>query len=292
MRLFAWLVSAVVFATTASGDDHSKDAGQFFNPPDAVDGTHDYSANPVYELGEIQTIKFTTIYPNYKINIWQQKLGENAATIGPIIFSAEGGAVTTFDWLVQPYQFDLAFSDMFFFWLTSTKPSKAGEKSVSITSHFFNITKKAETTSSSFTTRPTLTSTSTSSTASALTTSDRHSTDVPQSNGNNNAPSQGLTPGAQAGIGVGAALAGLATIIVAFVFVRRSRRAKKGPVAETLPGYHNTPGEGGVLNMVDQARYEGYKQETYSMPPLISELEGRPGIYQPVELPAGRENRV
>lgn len=87
MRLSLWLLSAAAFVVIAAKNEDSKLAGQFFNPPDAVHGTRDFSMNPVYILGETQTIKFTTIYPNYEINLWQQILGQDAARVGPSIFS-------------------------------------------------------------------------------------------------------------------------------------------------------------------------------------------------------------
>ncbi|KAK5637082.1 hypothetical protein RRF57_012794 [Xylaria bambusicola] len=82
VKLLLWLTLMPFVSVVAK-----QEAGQFFNPPDAIEGTHDYSDNPVYSLGSTVTIKFTTIYRNYAINLWQQTRGQNAATRGPSIFS-------------------------------------------------------------------------------------------------------------------------------------------------------------------------------------------------------------
>ncbi|KAI0456515.1 hypothetical protein F5B21DRAFT_468015 [Xylaria acuta] len=102
-------VASISFVRVVAGEY----AGQFFNPPQAA-RTHDYSANPVYFLGKNQTIKFTTTYANYAINLWQEILGQDGSLGGPSIFSVENGAVTQFDWQVQLYQFDLSASGVFF----------------------------------------------------------------------------------------------------------------------------------------------------------------------------------
>jgi hypothetical protein len=90
MRFLVWLTFAGVLPVIASKgrrEDDSKDAGQFFNPPDSLGSTHNYSTNLVYTIGKPQTIKFTTVYSHYSINLWQQNIGEDSATQGPSIFS-------------------------------------------------------------------------------------------------------------------------------------------------------------------------------------------------------------
>jgi hypothetical protein len=60
----------------------------FSNPP-AAGPSGDYSANPVYVLGETQTIQFTTVYQSYSINLWQELIdafGDKSADEGPSIF--------------------------------------------------------------------------------------------------------------------------------------------------------------------------------------------------------------
>lgn len=46
-RLQSMKLSLVPFMLVVT----KQEAGQLFNPPDAVEGTHDYLINPVYSLG-------------------------------------------------------------------------------------------------------------------------------------------------------------------------------------------------------------------------------------------------
>lgn len=89
-----WLAVTALLSLVAADD--SEAAGQFFNPPDAVDGTHDYSTNPIYALNDKQTIKFTTVYQNYKIDLWQQHPHEDEATGGPTVFRKSNRIVRLF----------------------------------------------------------------------------------------------------------------------------------------------------------------------------------------------------
>ncbi|KAI1124005.1 hypothetical protein F5Y10DRAFT_269548 [Nemania abortiva] len=224
MKLFIWVAMPAILS--AAAQDSSEDVGQFFSPPNAVTDTHDYSTNPVYLLGQKQTIKFTTVYQNYKIDLWQQRPYQDAASLGPTVFQTTGGAVTQFDWTVQAYQFDLSYSDMFFFWLSSTSPSTDGSEPQSVTSHYFNITddnaapiSSSVTSSSPSTAFPSPTEFLSASTPISVPSTTVTTTSTPTGN----QTSSGLGAGAQAGIGIGAALAGLAAIIVAFVVYRRWR---------------------------------------------------------------------
>ncbi|KAI0104274.1 hypothetical protein GGR51DRAFT_572737 [Nemania sp. FL0031] len=270
MALAVWVAMTLLLLIT-SARATSKDAGQFFSPPNAVTGTHDYSTNPVYHLGQKQTIKFTTIYQNYKIDLWQQRLHKNAASVGPAVFQTTGGAVTQFDWIVQAYQFDLSSSDMFFFWLTSTDNTK----SQSFTSHYFNITQDDTPASSSSATLPP--SIGLSSTASIPSTAATTSPSPTR-----NQASSGLSAGAQAGIGVGAALAGLAAILVAFAIYRRSRVKRNDQTPETKPS--QTHG--------NEESPQGQDREYYKPQDVpVETANHRTLIYSqnPVELPAGNK---
>lgn len=229
------IVRAWLAVTALLSLDDSEGAGQFFNPSIAGDGTRDHSTNPIYVLGEKQTIKFTTVYQNYKIDLWQQEPHQAAATRGPTVFQTMGGAVTQFDWIAQTYQFDLSYSDVFFFWLRSTSESEDGSKQHSVTSHYFNITEDKEVTPSS--TSSSFTTTSSSITSSTSSPSAATPTPTPSP-----AASTGLSAGAQAGIGVGAALAGLAAILVAYILYRRSRgKANTQGSSEPMPHSETKP---------------------------------------------------
>ncbi|KAJ8128455.1 hypothetical protein O1611_g5179 [Lasiodiplodia mahajangana] len=254
-----------VLLSVAAAQGTSKDVGQFFNPPNAVTGSHNYSANHVYHLGQKQTIKFTTVYQNYKIDLWQQRPNENAGSLGPAVFQTTGGAVTQFDWIVQAYQFDLSYSDMFFFWLTSNDKSE----SQSVTSHYFNITQVDAPASS-----PTI-SPSPSTTPNAT---NIPSTSSPTSSSQSgHQTSSGLSAGAQAGIGVGAALVGLAAIIVAFVIYRHSRVKGNHKLLETNPSQTHE-----AAPRKDDREY--YKPQV--VPIAARSQQVRNYVQDPVELPA------
>ncbi|KAI1304512.1 hypothetical protein F5Y03DRAFT_357612 [Xylaria venustula] len=285
MKRLSWLTLVPFVRVVAE-----QDVGQFFNPPDAVMGTHDYSTNLVYSLGTTQTIKFTTTYRNYAINIWQQTRGEDAATRGPSIFSTEDGAVTQFDWQVQLYQFDLSASNIFFLWLTSNSPNEDGSDPVSVTSHYFNISDNSNT-PNSFSTTPhsTLTVTSTQLPSTAFSTARTStvtspSTSIPKTSTASSTPS-GLSTGAKAGIGIGATLGGLAIIITAFLLFRRSRQKHSYEAPEHTRSQGNY--SSGDKPESQDMSFQGYKTQTSPVELGHGPIDSHGG--SPVELPAGRE---
>jgi hypothetical protein len=85
-RINKVLVLFVFLAKLVASDQPSLAVGRFFNPPDAPESPAPFSTNPVWTIGEVQTIKFTTVYPNYTIALWQQNLGGGFANLGPILF--------------------------------------------------------------------------------------------------------------------------------------------------------------------------------------------------------------
>ncbi|KAI0817245.1 hypothetical protein GGR55DRAFT_619560 [Xylaria sp. FL0064] len=285
MKLFLCLAS-VLFAQVGAGQD----AGQFFNPPNA-DEALDFSANLVYPLGTTQTIKFTTIYQNYAINLWQQIQGERAATRGPSIFSTEDGAVTQFDWQVQLYQFDLSASNVFFLWLTSNSLNDDGSDPMSVTSHYFNISDNSETPGSSTTPRSTRAALSTQLSSTSLSPSSASRTPTAVSPMSTTSETStisptagGLSTGAQAGIGVGVALAGLAIIIIAFLVFRRWRMKPKYRA-------HDQPQVQGIFSGGDMYETQGPSFQDHKLQSSVAELgydpvNGHGGT--PVELPAER----
>ncbi|KAI1162267.1 hypothetical protein F5B18DRAFT_625260 [Nemania serpens] len=263
MRALLWLALAIFLPVATSASK----SGQFFVPPEPGPN-QDYTENSRYVIGETRRIKFTTTFRDYTINLWQQSLTQSAATKGPAIFSVPDGAVTEFDWLVQLYQFDLSDSNVFFLWLNSSSDS-----SLLFSSHYFNITDQTSTSStptpssstaskSSLTlTRPSTTSPSPSSTTSPT----PPSTPTPTL-----PPPNVLSTGAQAGIGVGAALAGLAAIIIAVVFYRRSRQQR----SREPPNYMEGQGAGSTIQDV---QYQEYKpQKPYETQDSVHELGHEP----------------
>lgn len=59
--------------------------GTFINPPQSLHGEPSFDSNPVWTIGETQTVKWTTTYTNYTITLWQQS-GHSDASEGPSIF--------------------------------------------------------------------------------------------------------------------------------------------------------------------------------------------------------------
>ncbi|KAI3317732.1 hypothetical protein HD806DRAFT_360268 [Xylariaceae sp. AK1471] len=259
MKAFLWLATATLLPVTAS----TSDPGQFFVPP-KPGANQDYTNNYIYVVGETQKIKFTTTFQDYTINLWQQSLTQSAASRGPSIFSVQDGAVTEFDWLVQLYQFELSNSNVFFLWLISDSDP------ASVSSHYFNITDRTPTSSTStlslstvFTPPLTPTGLSTTSPVPPPTPTPTAPTPAPP-------PPSVLSTGAQAGIGVGAALAGLAAIIIAIVLYRRSRQQR----THQPHAYVESQGAGPTMQGV---RYQEYKpQEPYKTQDTVAELEHEP----------------
>ena len=82
MRLAAFLLAIMVDFVAA------QDAGFFLNPPVGnLTTQNDFTFNPVWILGETQTIQWTTVFSNYSITLWQQSLAGGSATAGPAILS-------------------------------------------------------------------------------------------------------------------------------------------------------------------------------------------------------------
>ncbi|KAI5863209.1 hypothetical protein GGS23DRAFT_596978 [Durotheca rogersii] len=140
--VFAVFAALATSPATVSAQESLR-VGRFFNPPNSLGGSElDFSNNPVWRVGDVETIKFTTTYSDYDIVLWQQDLKGAFATMGPAIFQTTSGAVTQFDWSVQVYGFDLKYSDVFFLWLSPLDGGDGDEKPLSLTTRYFNITEK------------------------------------------------------------------------------------------------------------------------------------------------------
>ncbi|KAJ4390096.1 hypothetical protein N0V93_007569 [Gnomoniopsis smithogilvyi] len=212
----------------------STDTGRFFNPAD--NGAQvDYSDDDTWTIGDTETIKWTTTYSNYTIALWQQILPDGPATLGNIIFQTTTGAVTQSDWVVQLFDFDLDSSNVFFLWIHEGLPAEQGLADAnSITSRYVNFTLPSaatkSTSTSGITTSSKVPASSVTSSVSPKTSST--STTAAQKPAATSAEAQtssqgdsvALSAGAQAGIGLGAALIGLAAIICSVIFVWRSRK--------------------------------------------------------------------
>ncbi|KAH7310633.1 hypothetical protein B0I35DRAFT_77077 [Stachybotrys elegans] len=153
----------------------------------------------------------------------------------------DGREITSFDWLVQVYDFDLERSNNFFLWMFEGGPSMQGNQSIdSLSSSFFNITNEplSTTTSTLPTTTTTLSSTSLSTSSVDSTSSIASTSSISSTSSSPPEPTEGasdrvedsggasgLPTGAIAGIAVGAGLVGIA--IVAFFIMWYLRLKKK-----------------------------------------------------------------
>jgi hypothetical protein len=230
--------------------DAQTDAQNFFVNPTLPGPNQAFSANPAWDVGSTQTIKWSSNYENFTINLWQQDLGFQGAALGPgpTIFCNAGPLpfpltvltpmisaakanydkdVDQFDWVVQTFNFALSESNVFFLWLTT--PGVGG-----ITSHYFNISKEATSSSSSSSSISSSTSASrsTSSVPSTSSSSAASSSDAslaaPATNPTQTASvNNGLTNGAKIGIGVGASFGGVILLLLLAVVVLMLKKLKK-----------------------------------------------------------------
>ncbi|KAK8121354.1 hypothetical protein PG999_005474 [Apiospora kogelbergensis] len=87
----------------------------FLQLEDVEETATDFSANPVWRIGEAQTIRWTTTSVGCTISLWQQNLKSGSALEGPPIFhSRSATGPTQFDWTPQIFDFDLSESNVFF----------------------------------------------------------------------------------------------------------------------------------------------------------------------------------
>ncbi|KAK1830839.1 hypothetical protein QBC39DRAFT_352826 [Podospora conica] len=81
--------------------------------------THPSNPRKSFALGSTQNITYSTNLSSYTIALWQEGPNGGTAELGPIVvYKLEKSPVqTSFLWEVQLYNFKLAKSDVFFFWL-------------------------------------------------------------------------------------------------------------------------------------------------------------------------------
>ncbi|KAK1250082.1 hypothetical protein MKX08_010085 [Trichoderma sp. CBMAI-0020] len=183
---------------------------------------------PRWKVGEVQQIRYRTTYTEYTIALWQQFNG--AAKLGPVLFQTTNGPDQGFDWLVQSYDLDLNSSDKFYLWLFEGGPSAQGNTSIknSQSSGFFYISAASTPTNSS-------------SPSPSTTSGDPKATsDVSQNK--SSAAGGGLSPGAKAGIGVGAGVAGLAILSAILLFTKYRSKKKKEVEELRSANYLNSGG--------------------------------------------------
>ncbi|KAI0427218.1 hypothetical protein F5Y09DRAFT_316944 [Xylaria sp. FL1042] len=223
MRLL--VVSFLSFWSATRGQDLD------FISPTRQDTTEigPYAADSRWPLGSTQAVAFSTPWTEYRVEFWQQELaGGSARQSSHLVYNQTAGEVLpqSFQWIVSTYEFDLSHSPVFFFWLFDYNSDSQQS------SAYFNITTEdtsSTTISSSTTLAPSSTSTVSSITTASTTTSNDisgvHTSEISMPTSSETADtSEGLSTGAKAGVGVGAALGGLLVFgIAGLLYLKRTR---------------------------------------------------------------------
>ncbi|KAE8349226.1 hypothetical protein BDV28DRAFT_152082 [Aspergillus coremiiformis] len=224
---------------TAAAQGNGRTDNRFVNPPAA-----NSAANPVWVLGEQQTISWATTLTAYNISMWQQSLSQESGSMMANIFctfrsasvpsrgreltmkpkseaQVEDKGVTNFTWMVQTYGFGLEHSPIFFFWINANTPK-------GFTSNYFNITDKARTTSASI--FHTASSTSNPTTTSLSSTTSSPPTLTPQTPPPPSESGLDSTAKIALGVGIGVGLPALALLAaLTGLKYRQSKKSKRPP---------------------------------------------------------------
>ena len=81
-----YIIAILAFALFAFAQEEEPfPPGRWFNPPGAIERTN-FPSNPVFVVGSIEKIRWTTTFSNYTIVLWQAVCGEKRALKGPVIF--------------------------------------------------------------------------------------------------------------------------------------------------------------------------------------------------------------
>lgn len=171
---------------------------------------------------------------------------------------------SSFTWTVNLYEFDVDWSNVFFFWIFNGSESDQGNMDVpNVSSAYFNITADDPPTVSSSTSSSTTSTTSSStsktsattsatasetasSTLSTQTTTDTaaavQTSDAADSRSSETGSSGGISTGAGVGIGLGLGLVGISAVVCAAIIVWYKRR-KRGSNQDNTPygGLHELP---------------------------------------------------
>jgi hypothetical protein len=152
-----------------------------------------------------------------------------------VSLETENSDFPQFDWSPQIYQMDLNFSNVFFLWLHAGVAADQGKpEPISVSSFFFNITNPSSPSSATSTTSTKATASSvynpqtTSATTAVTTTAASQPAPTNTSDSTPDSKSPPLSTGAQAGIGVGVSIAGLAALVCAvLLFIRWKRKHRQ-----------------------------------------------------------------
>ncbi|OKL63309.1 hypothetical protein UA08_01479 [Talaromyces atroroseus] len=235
-------------------------AFSFVNPPPSNSDID----NPQYTVGSDVNIEW--VGPNDFLAIMLvHVLPHNHSSEYTYVFSLPGNVTNLgghYTWPMALNGMNLTSSNIFTFLLYIE-----GEESPRAVTHNFNLTQISTTTSSATSASTTLSSTSVVSTITSA------PVNIPTSTGANNVPqpSNGLSTGARAGIGLGVTVGGLAFIAGCLFFWRRrggQAVAAGGLETEQLPGI--------TYEAVDQHNSDGAATEPIEAPGdcVASELSG------------------
>ncbi|KAH8166342.1 hypothetical protein CIB48_g1900 [Xylaria polymorpha] len=238
-----------------------------------------FAANSLWPLGSSQIVAFTAPWDSYRIEFWQGILSGGARKSQQLVYNQSEGETLpqSFYWTVQTYDLQLSQSPVFFFWLFDNNNSSNQQSSAN-----FNITidTASPSSSSALALLPSTSSVSSSTTVAATTT-------TPGTLSSSSPPgatdiSTGLSRGAAAGIGVGAALGGVIIVAAAaFLFWRRRQQGRPELPGSELPGSEPTASSFDSLETAAALPTDGY----YPKPVEAA------GYEQPVEAPAYHHQR-
>ncbi|KAI1324869.1 hypothetical protein F5Y16DRAFT_286235 [Xylariaceae sp. FL0255] len=187
-----------------------------------------FSRDSIWPVGSTQVVAFSAPWPEWRLQLWQQALGGGSASLSfEFEYNQTEGEMTpqSFNWQVQPYELQLATSPVFFFWLYANGSQQQS-------SAYFNITEKdnsSPSTSTSSTSVPATTTSSFSTTATSPTTTAFPASSNTPTTSSSSTPnvSQVLSPGAVAGVGVGASIGGALVLAIVGWFVLRRRKVQR-----------------------------------------------------------------
>ncbi|KAI3328202.1 hypothetical protein F4824DRAFT_484375 [Ustulina deusta] len=208
----------------------------------ATTDTGPFAGDSRWPLGSTQIVAFTTPWEEYRLELWQQSpAGGSASVSSQFVYNQTDGnqLPQSFLWTVQTYEFQLANSPVFFFWLFNNADSTLQQSSA-----YFNITiGDTSSPSASPSSQSTPSPTSMSSSVMMRTTSNvifsASTSSTPTSSPSSTAEvSKGLSTGAMAGIGVGASIGGILVLGAAgAVFLKRRRSRGERQQRPELPGF-------------------------------------------------------
>ncbi|KAH7176664.1 hypothetical protein EDB81DRAFT_850517 [Dactylonectria macrodidyma] len=204
-RLLAALALFLLLSADVRGETR-------FRRPPGPGPNRDYRDNPTYEIGQDLDLKWDMDFDEAEIHIQQQDVNNNI----PDPMSAEIVASTSSTrhvWTVTfndfPADFDKTLSNVYYFTLQDASGTVVG----GTTSHYFNITDPADSTTTSTVISTTAASTASSSTSESISQTETAASSSATANTDDEG-GQGLSRGALVGVSVGATLGGLAVLAV------------------------------------------------------------------------------